>query len=400
MANVLQIIHTQCGDKPKVGRIFRVRDSNSVAVFFNVVKRTQGNTPVAGMLIATRVAPDDVEAALVTDDASRFSTSFNPMMQTLLGRWHPAGARAGSAPRSAPAESLRPFSLQDRSASAAFPDGWKVSPSSGGGTILAEGPNGEQAALGFPFLAMDSSNPRVQQTMRFAQSPAGRNTVYAHSLYYPYGGDPGRMFVDLLQMTRRMHGQQPVNIQITGETPLPAGGVRCVHLTGNIDAHDNRGMKELNTVYCVGREEPMGSYMTMAIHTAVPLTVADKERATMAKVLQSFSMNMSVISAQASALAAPAIEQIHAIGRAAEARIAAVHAEEDAHNQSVEDRWDSQDKRNQAFSNYLLDQSVIKNVEGTGHATVSNAAAESLVHNAPDRYEYVPTADFWKGVDY
>src|SRR5262249_13428984 len=104
--------------------------------------------------------------------------------------------------------------------------------------------------------------------------------------------------------------------------------------------------------------------------------------------------------AQAAAIAKPAIDQIHAIGRAAEERAAASHAAFDAHNQSVEAQWDSQDKRNQAFSNYLLDQTVISDNVRNGHATEWNDTAESIVKSNPQRYGYVDTPNFWKGVDY
>jgi hypothetical protein len=72
----------------------------------------------------------------------------------------------------------------------------------------------------------------------------------------------------------------------------------------------------------------------------------------------------------------------------------------DRHNQSVEARWDSNDKHSQAFSNYLLDQSVISDNRNNGHATVWNQTAESLVRDNPARLSYVETPNFWKGVDY
>ena len=72
----------------------------------------------------------------------------------------------------------------------------------------------------------------------------------------------------------------------------------------------------------------------------------------------------------------------------------------DRHNQSVEARWDSNDKHSQAFSNYLLDQSVISDNQNNGHATVWNQTAESLVRDNPARFSYVETPNFWKGVDY
>ena len=60
-------------------------------------------------------------------------------------------------------------SLPDRSASVSLPDNWKIAPNlSGGGTIVAVGPDGENAFLGLAFGAMDTNNPAVQQTMRQA----------------------------------------------------------------------------------------------------------------------------------------------------------------------------------------------------------------------------------------
>jgi hypothetical protein len=152
MGIILHSLHGQYGDKPRVGNVFRVRGSNSVAVFFTLVKRTQGNTGVAGMLIASRAADGHFEAALLSDDAARFGTTINPMLKTLFDRWHPgSGSSTSSAasPHGAAAmtggskiASLRPYTASDQSASVALPDGFKVT-TGVGGTIIAEGPNGE-----------------------------------------------------------------------------------------------------------------------------------------------------------------------------------------------------------------------------------------------------------------
>jgi protein-tyrosine-phosphatase len=120
----------------------------------------------------------------------------------------------------------------------------------------------------------------------------------------------------------------------------------------------------------------------------------------MGAILASFTPNEAVIRAQANAIAAPEIARINEIGRQAAQQADAIHAAEDAHNRSVEQRWDAQDRQNQAFSNYLLDQTVIQdNVKGT-HSTEWNQTADALVKSNPQRYEYVDTPNFWKGVDY
>jgi hypothetical protein len=397
MGEVLGSMHRQYGDKPQVGRVFQVRGTRSSAVFFTLVKRNQGDTHIAGLLIASQSGPDHVEAALLSDDAKRFGTSVNPMLKKLFAVWHPGGSPSGGA--GARVQALTAYVLPDRSASVGLPPGWKVDPTSGGGTILADGPDGEAVALDFPMLAMNSNDPRVRRTMQFAQG-AGRNTAYARALYYPYGNDLGRTFVDLLSMMRRMRGLPEASMEVTSESAVPSGQSRCARLEGRIDPKDGKGMREFNTVFCSGALSPMGQYMNLAFHTAVPVGIAARRRATMGAILDSFQVNMTVVNRQAAALAAPAIEQIHAIGRAAAAQAAQAHALEDAHNQSVEARWDQQDKRNQAFSNYLLDQSVIADNQNNGHATVWNQTAEALVKSDPNRFGYVDAPNFWKGVDY
>src|ERR1035441_4235094 len=78
MGSVLKWVHQVCGEKPQVGNVFRVRGSNSVAVFFTVTDHNQGNEKFAGEVIAFQAAPNDIEGALVTDDAARFNSTINP----------------------------------------------------------------------------------------------------------------------------------------------------------------------------------------------------------------------------------------------------------------------------------------------------------------------------------
>jgi hypothetical protein len=127
---------------------------------------------------------------------------------------------------------------------------------------------------------------------------------------------------------------------------------------------------------------------------------ADKERATMGAILASFTVNQAIVQAEARAIAAPAIDAIHEVGRRAAQQAADAHAANDAHNRAVEQRWDSLDKGHQAFSNYLLDQTVIQDNDLHAHGTVWNQTADALVRENPQRFEYVNTPNFWKGIDY
>jgi hypothetical protein len=400
MGAVLRSLHNQYGDKPQVGKLFQVRGTNSVAVFFTMVNRNEKNMQLAGMIIASRTSGGHVEAALMTDQAARFGSTINPMMTKLFSLWRPNG-NAPSSQGVGQTAVLKLYTLPDRSASVTLPEGWNVLPSSGGGTIMAQGPDGSAVALGYPYLAADTNNPSVRQTLAILQRGGLRNTSYAHALYYPYGGDLGRTFEDLLQMARKNQGEAPVTMKISSETPMPVSGtLRCAHLRGQIDAQDGKGMREMNTVFCSSPPGPHGSYMNLAYHTAVPLPFADKERATMEAILASFNVNQAVVQSEANAIAAPAIAAIHEIGRRSAQQAADAHAAEDAHNAAVEKRWDSQDKSNQAFSNYLLDQTVIQDNQLNAHGTVWNQTADAMVKNDPQRYEYVNTPNFWKGIDY
>jgi hypothetical protein len=400
MGAVLRSLHTQYGDRPQVGKVFQVRGTNSVAVFFTLVKRNQGNLQVAGLLIVSKSTDGHLEAALVSDDANRFGSSVNPMLKTLFGVWNP-GNDAHPVPAGAShTVPLQPYSLPDHSASVSLPDAWTVQPSSGMGTIIAKGPNGEAVALGYPFLAMDLRNSRVVRLKAWSETQ-GRNTVYGRTLYYPYGTDLARTFVDLNAMAREKTGLRPPSVQITNETPVPsAGGSHCARLTGQIDALDGNGVKEMNAVFCVGPLAPGGDYGSVVYYTAVPVARADNERATMGEILASFTVNEAVVGAQSRAIAKPAIDAIHEIGRRAAQQAADAHAANDAHNRSVEKQWDAQDKRNQEFSNYLLDQTVIQDNELNAHGTVWNQTADALVRSNPQRYEYVNSPNYWKGIDY
>jgi hypothetical protein len=193
----------------------------------------------------------------------------------------------------------------------------------------------------------------------------------------------------------------------TSEAGAMAAVLRAVHqrygdrhLTGHVDAQDGKGLREFNTVFCSGPLLPTGHYTNLAYHTAVPVKFADQERATMGAILTSFSVNQPVVAQETNAIAAPGIAAIHEIGRRAAQQAADIHAREDIHRQSVEQRWDSQDKRNQAFSNYLLDQTVIQDNQNNAQGTLWNQDADALVRSNPQRYESVNAPNYWKGIDY
>ncbi len=401
MGAVLRSLHNSLGDRPQVGKLFQVRGTESIATFFSVTRRNGDGGHVAGLLIATKAASDHVEAALVTDDASRFPKTLGPMMKTLMGAWHPlqAAAASGSSTAAAP---LRQVTLSDRSASIGLPDGWQLVPKmSMMGSLVAHGPDGESAEMGITFLAGDTNNPKVQQLMRTLRNGGLRNTAYASATYYPYGADPAKTFVDMIQGVRRKAGLSPAIYNFTSVTRVPGNSQeRCTHMTGTVDFQDGKGQRELNAVYCTLPPGPAGNWMSSAYMTSVPTQYAAKERATLGAIMQSFNVDMNVIQAQAGRLAAPAISQIHAIGQAAAAQARSAHEREDIHNSSVYQHWDSLDKRSQEFENYQLGYSVISDTQNNAHGTFWNDDAAALVKSNPNQFEYVNAPNYWKGIDY
>ena len=407
MSQVLRMVHTSCGERPQIGKVFRVRGTNSDAVFFTVVNHPLGNRPRAGLLIASAAGPNGIEVGTVIDDATRFGSTVNPMLKQLFSEWHPGGAGQASDPTtgagSAMGAALHPVVLPDHSAMAGFPDGWKVAPGSAGGTIVAFGPRGETANLGWTIGVVDSNNSNARQTHATSMQ-YGRGA--SNQIFYPYAADPARAFPDLMNLFLRNHGgQTPATFQITSSTPLSNPGKRCAHLTGHVDQHDGKGMMELNSVFCANQPAPMGDYLAVAKFTLVPTALADEERATLSAILASYNRDRAVVDRQARAYAAPRIATIDAIGRADANRRAQTNATNDAQHAGYWAQQDSNARHGQAFSNYLLDQTVIQdnNMYGNGtvgHGTAWNSTADALVRSDPNRYEIVDTPNFWRGVDY
>jgi hypothetical protein len=409
MGAVLRSLHSSLGEKPQVGKLFDVKGTDSVATFFTVTRHDQGagkaSLAISGMLIATKVSTDHVEAALVSDDASRFNKTLPGMMKTLMGVWHPfAGAEVsgGNTPGSSagPAQ-LHQVVTQDRSAAISVPNGWQLMPKSGGGTLIALGPHNESAEMDSTFLTADTNNPKVQQTMRTIQNGGLRNTAYANAFYYPYGANQAKTFVDVLQNSRRRGGLPVANYNIASATPLPSQGQQhCTHLTGTVDYQDGKGVREMNAVYCVNPPGPFGNWMSFANVTTAPQQIAAAERDTLVAVMDSFKFDNKIVQGQAAQYAAPSIAASKAAGAAATARVNAAHQAEDIHNSSVYQHWDSMDKRSQEFGNYQLGYAVVSDNQNTAHGTLWADDAAALVQSNPDRFEYVSAPNYWKGIDY
>ena len=423
MSKILRIVHENCGDKPQIGKVFRFRGTDTVGVFFTVVNHPGGNKHVAGLVIAAASGPQQVEAALISDEASRFGKTVNPMIQQLFGVWHPGGAARASASAgparpsggaSAEPAALHQIVLPDRSASVAIPDGWHIDPTSGGGTIGVNGPHKEFIYLNASLSAIDPRDPAVRQGRMMAQRYGGG--APDNRVYLPYGVNLPQAFVTLYRDAQRRNNLPVPTIQIGNSSQIP--GKPCASLEGTQIGGPNPGTFKFFGVFC---EDPpqYGMWMASFFLALLPESVAAQEHDTAQAILSSFQVNRQVVNAQASAYAAPAIDAIHRIGREATARYNATQAANDAQhagywaqqnaNAAQHSEWNASQNNNarngQGFSNYILDQTVVQdnNMYGNGtvgHGTVWNSTADALIKADPNRFESVDTPNYWQGTDY
>jgi hypothetical protein len=425
MARILHNVQNNCGDKPQVGRVFRVRDSNSDAVFFTVTNHAGGNVPLAGMLIASQTGPKAVEAALVSDSAARFGSTMNPLLNQLFGVWHPVGAASSNstsgptpAANSALAGKLHTATAPDNSVSIGVLDGWTVDPASGHGTIVTKGPEGEVVAFGMLRNAVDSSSQWQQNFWRMGGRPI------PGTILYPYHGNLTRAFPDLVQAWRRAGGLGPAKLQVEkiDQVPPPQGGPQgeeCVNVKGQLDP-DGKGMRSWTEMMCatLPANEWRG-YLVIRHQSLFPNSLADRQKTTVQAMIPTLNMNAEVMNqqnaellrrkqeddAQIRAQTQQAINNIHAIGAQATARYNATQAANDAQHAQYWAQQDANARTNQGFHNYILDQTVVQDNNmynnGTiGHGTLWNSEADALVKADPNRFEYVDVPNYWRGTDY
>lgn len=403
MGYILRSLHKEFDDRPQVSKLFQVKGTQSVALFFSLKNHFQKDTPLTGMAIVTKIATDHVEGAVIYDESSKFQKNMGALSKTLFAAWHPfeGVATTGGGP-GAPIPQLTQHTLPDRSAAIGLPDGWQIASNmSTGGSIFAGGPNGESVEMGVAFLASDTNNPSVQQTMRVLQQGGLRNTMYARAMYYPYGTELSKTYVDLVQMVRQRANLHPSTFHFTEVSASQASGQQhCVRMSGQVDYNDGKGPRETHVVYCVSPPNRAGAWQSAAYSMTAPVAIAQKQLPTMSAIFGSFQVDMRVVNQEAAALAAPAIKEIQATGRAATERMNAAHRAEEIHNSSVYEHWDSMDRRSKEFENYQLGYATIHDIQENAHGTLWSQDADFLVQHDPQRYEYVSAPSFWKGIDY
>lgn len=407
LTSMLRTVHTNCGEKPQIGQVFQFTGTDSVGVFFAVTDHPDGNLQLGGLVIARTTGPNKFEAAMVYDLASRFGQNLNPLLQQLSTAWNPNRTASATTPSaSAPGGGasvgpMRQVSLPDGTATLSLPAGWNIVPSqSGMGITTVTGPQGELLGLNYYFNAEDTNNPTVQNAQR-------RGLGFQHVVYYPANADLTKSFTQIFQAIRASTGQGPAPLTVDRvETPSGSQGP-CVLATGQLNP-DGSGMKQMQMLLCQSMPNQLGGYQFILTKCLLPLGATDQQRATANAIMASYKPDMQRAQAIANAQSAPIIAQMQSTYQAHQQALMSFTQAQIANTRQIganatalyNQTEDSTARNDQAFSNYLLDQTVVQNNYTGGHSTQWNTAAQALVTGNPQKYSYVNASQYIPGPDY
>ena len=398
MGTMLHTLHGHFGSRPQVGKFFQTPAKDSIATFFTLTATSLGGRRVAGMVIVSMPRGTKPAAALLYDDADRFGKTLNPMLKTLNEAWHTEAAK--SAPTSPSpgthgpegvAQPLRQTGFPDNSGSIGLPAGWRIT-SAGGGAVHVAGPHGEEVHLGGMFQQIyDPRSPQTRGMLDYLNK--------AHRPYFvcPYGGDLVRSWMTVAQQAHQQNNTPAPTFRTTSGRniqPSPYESA-AVLVLGELDMNNGKG--PLLASVKIGAMKPTGAQWALNINiVGAPKQYADEEWPTLVAMVNSYRQNGAEIQRQTNIV----IQNIHDIGAAATARAEATSKANDRHNADVEARWDANAKYNESFENYQLDRVVIQDNERNERGTTGYQWGDALVRSNPERFQYVPTQDFLRGVDY
>jgi hypothetical protein len=416
MSGMLKTVHNNCGEKPQIGKVFQFTGSNSVGVFFTVTDHPEGNIPLAGMVIAAATGPNQVQAAMVYDYASRFGQTANPLLQQLSGVWNP-GAASGMAGSSAGSNANAPaaagpthlVTAPDNSASASVPAGWTVDKSSFDGGLLLHGANGE-------LLELNMSKQGVDPTSAFQQKMAAAHATQAvdlaNAVFYAYSGDPAKEFAPLLQAWLKSQGVTSSQVQVQNVQAMPGSQTaHCASASGQLNPSGGSAVA-FSADICTGVKNQYGYYTVVVTLFLMPPALVNPDQAVVKAIVTSYKENQQVIQQEYQqatqmkqqqdqkdlAISQMVVNNIHQIGAQATARMNASEAANIAEQSSWAAGENANAQNNQGFNNYLLDQSVVQNNTTGAHTTNWNAAADAMVQSG--KYSYVSNSNYIPGTDY
>lgn len=412
---MLHQIHGKFGDKPQVGKLFQSRDGSSLSTFFTLVAKNMGGSPVTGLVIITQHGNGVPQMGILYDDSRRFLNTEPAMLKAVSAAWQNAGPTAGGGSGTRPqvqaaaapergGEQLYPATGGDRSAVINLPQNWRIT-SVAGGSISAEGTHGEMLSLQSAVQQIiDPRSPQAQSLMYGGMAGRGPKVVC------PLGPNLFEDYVCVVNQVRRNNGKPAATYNLTSSTPQAGQGqVRPLAVLFTVDLHDGMGLRNgsgrLDLMGTAGATWALGFSMSN-----IPQKYADSEAATLRAVVASYRRNEGVISAENAAV----MERIRQQGVANEQQAKALNANREANKQSFDNHMQALkqndaendqhmgniDWQSKITQDYILDRSVVKDVEYDDRATVGNRFADSLVKSNPNRFEIVQNQDLIRGRDY
>ncbi|HEY4972410.1 MAG TPA: hypothetical protein VII41_02310, partial [Steroidobacteraceae bacterium] len=415
MIFMLRQVHGHFGERPQIGKFFQSRGGDSVATFFTLSAKNQGNKAIAGLVIVNMPRGATPSAAVLYDDATHFTRTepamlrkLNQAMHTSSGPSEPTAARDTPAtPARMPApQELRMSSGGDHSAGIGLAPGWRLTAVSGG-MLTAEGPSGEMISLGLIYQGI--RDPRSMQTQ---QLPYGANGGAQRAVVCPYGGEVFQAYTCVINQMRQNKGLPQASFRLSSSQRLPSNQQeqQVIQAIFEMDLHDGKGPRKASARIGEMHVANLPSWALTVNGSNAPEAVFDQVNPTIMAMVHSFSVDQAVIQRQTAAV----IDNIHAIGAASaaqakaadqrrEASSAAFNNHISAINQSsgeLNSHMDDIDRSSKAFQDYTLDRSVVRDTNLSERATVNNSYADSLVRANPERFEIVPNQNLIRGLDY
>jgi hypothetical protein len=392
MGFMLRQVRGHFGDRPQIGQFFQTKSGDSVATFFNLTVKIpsgsfQSGKPLSGLVIVTRPrtgAPP--VAAVLYDDAARFSRTQPALMQALNNAWRKEAIQnAANQPANQPAnQTLHQATAGDRSASIGLAPGWKIA-SVAGGHLRAEGPNGEVIDIAGMFQQIH--DPRTRQNQRI---PSGNN---GPTFVAPMNGDLFASYANLVNQARQSQGKPPASFHLLSAKKIAPRALEAIF---ELDLHDGKGLRKGSV-----RLDPLVTpgvptwALTVTVSNA-PETVFASSNPVMMAMYKTYSQDRNVIGREQQVV----MNGIAAAGARSRADAAAADARRTSSSGAFNQHMDDIDRSSKSFQNYQFDRSQLQDNNLNARGTVDNRTADALVKAYPDRYQIITRPDFIRGVDY
>jgi hypothetical protein len=414
---MLHLTHTHFGDRPQLGKFLQSRDGSTLAVFFTLTAKTMRGQPVAGLVIISAPAQGDPQAAVLYDNANNFASSEPSMMKSLTGAWKGSmggSSASASATSNAPAADMQPTPRRtsvpklyaatggDRSAMVKVPATWQLT-YVGGGQLMAEGDRGEMISMG--MIYQNIINPQYRPPLNLPRVPMGNGP----KVICPINPNLFIDYVCVINQVRRNNGKSQGTFNLTSVQRQPDTAI-VAYFT--VDFNDGMGPRDASARigFMVTPNPQSAAYAIGVSMSNIPKKYGSITDPTLKAVTDSYSQDANVVAREGAA----DISRINAqgeinreaghqidINRENNTKAFNSHMTDLKNNDTYIDQHNADiDWQSKINQNYILDRSVIRDVDDTAHATLGNNFAAALVKANPNTLEYVPNQQLVQGFDF